>query len=76
MVNYLKATLNDTDAIGGGNGDSFWDEVSLRPILDNGRLSNAMQLYDGMYFSATTWRTIDGGKLSLEPVADTWAYSL
>ncbi len=28
MVNYLNATLNDTDAIGEANDGSFWDEVS------------------------------------------------
>ncbi|KAI1773428.1 flavin-containing amine oxidoreductase [Hypoxylon cercidicola] len=43
MVNYLNATLNDTDVLGGG-GDSFWDS-----------------LYDGVYFAAATWKTIDGG---------------
>ncbi|KAK3326101.1 flavin-containing amine oxidoreductase-domain containing protein [Apodospora peruviana] len=43
MVNYLNASLNDTNFLGGGAA-SFWDD-----------------LYEGMYFSATTWKTIDGG---------------
>ncbi|KAL7623166.1 hypothetical protein AAE478_006847 [Parahypoxylon ruwenzoriense] len=43
MVNYLNATLNDTDVLGGG-ATSFWNSI-----------------YDGVYFGATTWRTIDGG---------------
>lgn len=43
MVNYLNATLNDTDVLEGG-ASSFWDS-----------------LYDGVYFGATTWRTINGG---------------
>ncbi|KAI1380621.1 flavin-containing amine oxidoreductase [Hypoxylon crocopeplum] len=43
MVNYLNATLNDTDVLGGG-ASSFWDS-----------------LYDGVYFGAATWKTIDGG---------------
>ncbi|KAI1103163.1 flavin-containing amine oxidoreductase-domain containing protein [Jackrogersella minutella] len=43
MVNYLNATLNDTDVLGGG-ASSFWDSY-----------------YEGMYFDAATWRTIDGG---------------
>ncbi|KAI4866707.1 flavin-containing amine oxidoreductase [Hypoxylon rubiginosum] len=56
MVNYLNATLNDTDVLGGG-GDSFWDS-----------------LYDGVYFSAATWKTIDGGlsrlPASFHPLVD------
>lgn len=28
MVNYLNATLNDTDVLG-GDATSFWNEVSL-----------------------------------------------
>ncbi|KAI0164376.1 flavin-containing amine oxidoreductase [Hypoxylon sp. FL1284] len=43
MVNYLNATLNDTDVLSGG-AETFWDS-----------------LYDGVYFSAATWKTIDGG---------------
>ncbi|KAI1401921.1 flavin-containing amine oxidoreductase [Hypoxylon fuscum] len=43
MVNYLNATLNDTDVLG-GSASSFWDS-----------------LYDGVYFGAATWKTIDGG---------------
>ena len=50
MVNYLKANLNDTDIVSGGDySSSFWDS-----------------LYEGMYFSAATWRTIDGGKFQDE----------
>lgn len=45
MVNYLNATLNDTDIVSAGAGaDSLWDTW-----------------YDGLYFSAATWKTIDGG---------------
>lgn len=43
MVNYLNATLNDTDVLG-GDATSFWNS-----------------LYDGVYFGAATWKTIDGG---------------
>lgn len=50
MVNYLNATLNSTDVVGGG-GTSFWNSV-----------------YEGMYFGASSWRTIDGG-LSRLPAA-------
>ncbi|KAH9985552.1 flavin-containing amine oxidoreductase [Xylariaceae sp. FL0662B] len=44
MVNYLNATLNDTDILNGGD-TSFWDSLYERSV----------------YFSAATWRTIDGG---------------
>ncbi|KAH8678464.1 L-amino-acid oxidase [Xylariales sp. PMI_506] len=58
MVNYLNATLNDTDVVSGGSIDaSFWDT-----------------LYDGLYFDAATWQTIDGGlnrlPLSFHPLVD------
>ncbi|KAI5860302.1 flavin-containing amine oxidoreductase [Durotheca rogersii] len=56
MVNYLKATLNDTDVLGGGAA-TFWDAI-----------------YEGVYFGATTWKTIDGGlnrlPLSFHPLVD------
>jgi hypothetical protein len=33
MVNYMKANLNDTDIVAGGNnGGSFWDTVSLSTL--------------------------------------------
>ncbi|ORY71487.1 L-amino acid oxidase [Pseudomassariella vexata] len=58
MVNYLGASLNDTDVVSGGAfGSSFWDD-----------------LYEGMYFEAATWKTIDGGlsrlPLSFHPLVD------
>lgn len=58
MVNYLKASLNDTDIVSGGDyGSSFWGTV-----------------YDNLYFSAAKWLTIDGGlnrlPLSFHPLVD------
>lgn len=58
MVNYLNATLNDTDVVSGGSGgDSFWDSW-----------------YEGLYFDAAEWRTIDGGltrlPASFHPLVD------
>ncbi|PSR82747.1 L-amino acid oxidase [Coniella lustricola] len=58
MVNYLNATLNDTDIVSAGsNGDSFWDTW-----------------YDGLYFSAAEWKTINGGltrlPASFHPLVD------
>ncbi|KAI1204655.1 flavin-containing amine oxidoreductase [Annulohypoxylon truncatum] len=56
MVNYLNATLNDTDVLEGG-ASSFWDTF-----------------YEGVYFNATTWKTIDGGlsrlPTSFHPLVD------
>ncbi|KAH8890243.1 hypothetical protein GQ53DRAFT_722185 [Thozetella sp. PMI_491] len=58
MVNYLKANLNDTDVIAG--------TAKGNSFWDD--------LYEGMYFSSTTWRTIDGGlnrlPLSFHPLVD------
>ncbi|KAK8137460.1 L-amino-acid oxidase [Apiospora sp. TS-2023a] len=58
MVNYLNATLNQTDVVVGSSADSsFWNS-----------------LYDNVYFSASTWSTIDGGlsrlPLSFHPLVD------
>ncbi|KAK8110119.1 L-amino-acid oxidase [Apiospora kogelbergensis] len=58
MVNYLNATLNQTDMVVGSSADSsFWNS-----------------LYDNVYFSATTWSTINGGlsrlPLSFHPLVD------
>ncbi|KAL0935707.1 L-amino-acid oxidase [Colletotrichum truncatum] len=57
MVNYLKGTLNSTDALGMYSATSFWDS-----------------LYEGMYFQAATYKTIDGGlsrlPLSFHPLVD------
>ncbi|KAK8854982.1 L-amino-acid oxidase [Apiospora arundinis] len=58
MVNYLHATLNQTDIVVGSSADSsFWNS-----------------LYDNVYFSASTWSTIDGGlsrlPLSFHPLVD------
>lgn len=58
MVNYLKASLNDTDIASGGYGGlSFWDTI-----------------YEGLYFSAAQWKTIDGGlnrlPLAFHPLVD------
>lgn len=52
MVNYLRANLNDTDVVSGG---AFADS-----FWDT--------WYDGLYFDAATWSTIDGG-LSRIPTA-------
>lgn len=52
MVNYLRANLNDTDVVSDG---AFG--VSFWDTW-----------YDGLYFSAATWSTIDGG-LSRIPAA-------
>lgn len=51
MVNYLKGSLNSTDALGSYSTTSFWES-----------------LYSGMYFSAASYKTIDGG-LSRLPLA-------
>lgn len=58
MVNYLGASLNDTDVVAGtAAGDSFWDAW-----------------YDGLYFDAAAWKTIDGGlsrlPASFHPLVD------
>ncbi|KAI1762386.1 flavin-containing amine oxidoreductase [Hypoxylon sp. FL1150] len=58
LVNYLNATLNDTDIVtGGDSASSFWDF-----------------LYHCVYFSAATWKTIDGGlsrlPASFHPLVD------
>lgn len=45
MVNYLDANLNDTDVVSGGAGSE----------------SFWGDWYEGLYFSAATWKTIDGG---------------
>ncbi|XDG04391.1 hypothetical protein ABKA04_004006 [Annulohypoxylon sp. FPYF3050] len=56
MVNYLNASLNDTDVLS-GDASSFWDS-----------------LYEGVYFDAATWKTIDGGlsrlPTSFHPLVD------
>lgn len=58
MVNYLKANLNDTDIVAAGS--------NAYSFWDD--------LYEGLYFSATTWRTIDGGlnrlPLAFHPLVD------
>lgn len=51
MVNYLKGSLNSTDALGSYSTTSFWESI-----------------YSGMYFSAASYKTIDGG-LSRLPLA-------
>ncbi|TDZ33090.1 L-amino-acid oxidase [Colletotrichum spinosum] len=51
MVNYLRGSLNSTDALGMYSATSFWDT-----------------LYEGMYFQAASYKTIDGG-LSRLPLA-------
>lgn len=45
MVNYLNANLNDTDIISDGSGGDSFWDT----------------WYDGLYFSAAEWKTIDGG---------------
>ncbi|KUI57332.1 L-amino-acid oxidase [Cytospora mali] len=60
MVNYLKASLNDTDIVSAGSeGLSFWDAI-----------------YEGLYFSAAEWKTIDGGlnrlPLAFHPLVDNY----
>ncbi|KAH8203399.1 hypothetical protein TruAng_002383 [Truncatella angustata] len=58
LVNYLKANLNDTDILSEG-----YFETSFWDTL-----------YEGMYFDASTWKTIDGGlsrlPLSFHPLVD------
>ncbi|KAH9904897.1 flavin-containing amine oxidoreductase [Xylariomycetidae sp. FL2044] len=58
LANYLGASLNDTDIVAGGYGAGSFWNT----------------LYEGLYFSATTWRTIDGGlnrlPLSFHPLVD------
>lgn len=75
MVNYLNANLNDTDIIAGtASGDSFWDSwyVVMRSLAENrarrkthyegGADDDAvLSRYDGLYFSAAEWKTINGG---------------
>lgn len=45
MVNYLNANLNDTDIVSDGSAGSSFWDA----------------WYDGLYFSAAEWKTIDGG---------------
>ncbi|KAI1193419.1 L-amino acid oxidase [Nemania serpens] len=58
FVNYLGVSLNDTDFVTGGDGASSFWDT----------------LYEGLYFGATTWKTIDGGlnrlPLSFHPLVD------
>lgn len=60
MVNYLNANLNDTDIVSEG---SYGDS-----FWDT--------WYEGLYFSASEWRTIDGGlnrlPASFHPVVDNY----
>ncbi|KAI8625553.1 L-amino acid oxidase [Xylariaceae sp. FL1651] len=58
FVNYLGASLNDTNFVTAGYGaSSFWSTV-----------------YENLQFGATTWKTIDGGlnrlPLSFHPLVD------
>lgn len=45
MVNYLNANLNDTDIVSSGGGEDSFWD----------------SWYEGLYFSAAEWKTIDGG---------------
>lgn len=58
MVNYLKANLNDTDILSEGYFESSFWDT----------------LYEGMYFDATDYKTIDGGlnrlPLAFHPLVD------
>lgn len=58
MVNYLGANLNDTDILSGGAGGDSFWD----------------SWYDGLYFSAAEWTTIDGGlsrlPASFHPLVD------
>lgn len=74
MVNYLNATLNDTDVLG-GSASSFWDSVSFLPCPAEALANSSLQLYDGVYFGAATWKTIDGGTCSFAPILLTTAHS-
>lgn len=60
MVNYLKANLNDTDVVSDGSFDSSFWD----------------SWYEGLYFSATTWATVDGGlsriPASFHPLVDNY----
>lgn len=57
MVNFLKGSLNSTDALNGSPTAPFWGA-----------------LYDGMYFSAAQYTTVDGGlnriPLAFHPIVD------
>ncbi|KAK2616088.1 hypothetical protein N8I77_002797 [Diaporthe amygdali] len=58
MVNYLGANLNDTDIVSAGAGGDSFWDT----------------WYDGLYFSAATWATINGGlsrlPASFHPLVD------
>lgn len=60
MVNYLKANLNDTDIVAAGGNGDSFWDT----------------LYEGVYFDAAHWRTIDGGlnrlPLSFHPLVDNY----
>lgn len=60
MVNYLKANLNDTDVVSDGSFDSSFWD----------------SWYEGLYFSASTWATVDGGlsriPASFHPLVDNY----
>lgn len=60
MVNYLNANLNDTDIVSGGAGGDSFWDT----------------WYDGLYFSAASWKTIDGGlsrlPASFHPLVDNY----
>jgi hypothetical protein len=63
--NHLKYSLNVTDqvlnpsSIGEG-GDSFWGGMYAVFLIFKERSADVNTSYDCEYFSATTWRTIDG----------------
>ncbi|KAI1879433.1 hypothetical protein JX265_002387 [Neoarthrinium moseri] len=58
LVNYMKANLNDTDIVAGGSFQTSFWD----------------SFYEGMYFEASTWKTIDGGlsrlPASFHPLVD------
>lgn len=60
MVNYLHANLNDTDIVSDGAGGDSFWD----------------SWYDGLYFSAAEWKTIDGGlnrlPASFHPLVDNY----
>ncbi|KAG8158336.1 hypothetical protein KVR01_012097 [Diaporthe batatas] len=60
MVNYLKANLNDTDVVSGGSYAASFWD----------------DLYEGVYFAAATWATVDGGlsriPASFHPLVDNY----
>ena len=65
LINYLNGTLNSTDLLVGSQvADSFWESVRIECSQCFGSASILIlcgQLTTRMYFSASSFKTIDGG---------------